>query len=70
MLSDLSVTRFSEFVPSWPRLALAVAALSTTTIASGYVRRARTEARIGNLGGRAPLYGGSLPFGMPRLTPF
>lgn len=70
MLSHLSVTLCFGCILSWPRLALAVATLSFATMASGYVRRARTDDRIKNLGGRAPLYGGSLPFGMQCLTPF
>ncbi|KAK0611431.1 cytochrome P450 52A11 [Immersiella caudata] len=67
MLSDLTA---GLPTPSWHWLAFAAAGLLAAKLTLNYLSAARTEARIKALGGRAPLFGGRLPFGLSFLVGF
>jgi hypothetical protein len=67
MLSGLTSALQSA---SWPWIAAVAAGFIFLKVAINHVAAARTEARIQALGGRAPQFGGSLPFGLSFLLGF
>lgn len=67
MLSDLTAALLT---PSWPWIAATAAGFILLKIALNHYAAACTEARIQALGGRAPQFGGSLPFGLSFLLGF